>query len=107
MKKDKITIDDAFKLCISKELEKYGKTYDDVYNLPGGMIDDTPWYQYYTFDTKEEYEEWKNFCLDIFEKKVSPKMNKKNVQREFLFFDLGWGLKCKYLHHTFEKNESE
>ena len=48
----KIRIEEAVRLMISKELEKYGVDYN--YVMEHQQIEDIPWYSYYKFDSKEE-----------------------------------------------------
>ena len=53
-----------------------------------------PWYQYYTFKTEAQFEDWKNFCVDTFRKEF--KMTKKQAEHEFEWFNYKFGLKIDY-----------
>jgi hypothetical protein len=84
-------------LIVNKELEKYSVFCKNVKDLPDGRINDTNWYDYYTFDTEEEYNNWKEFCLDVLSTQVTPKISKKKAKEEFSMIDLAWGLKHSYV----------
>lgn len=86
------------KLMVDKELEKYGKTYEDIINKPRTKIDGeiVYWYTQYEFNTREEYTNWKKFCIDLLKTKVTPKMNKHEIERTFSHIDLSFGLIQKY-----------
>lgn len=120
-KNGKLTKDEIYhkviRLCINKQLEPYGVTYDDVkkgggcefydYNylqthyylwglikLKGLHTKKIPWYQYLTFDSKQEFNEWKEFCINLFRKEL--KMSKTKAETEFGWFNLNYGLKQNY-----------
>lgn len=95
----KLGSEELIKLLIDKQLSKYKITYENV----KGRKD--AWYQEYTFDSKEEYLEWKQFCLDVLSKQVKPKLTKEMVIKEFNFFDLCYGLKCNF--NCVERTEKE
>lgn len=107
-------------LCVNKQLEPFGVTYTDVkkggsceYHYIGfverkkflGIIPYTTykhkkviWYQYYTFKTEEEFNNWKKFCIETFRKYL--KLSKEQAESEFSWFDLSVGLKQEYLHEN-------
>lgn len=83
-------------LLIDKELEKYGVTCSQMRELGvGGTVHGTPWFSYYTFDTEEEYNQWKSFCIDILRNHVTPKLSLKRAETQFALVNLMWGLKIK------------
>lgn len=102
--------------CINQQLLPYDLTYDDVkkggkkefikvfrpkLNTLWGFIkyptfyEKVPWYQYYTFKTKEQFEDWKTFCIL---KIMKCGYTKEHAEREFAWFNLGYGLKQEYLY---------
>lgn len=99
-----MTQQQVIEACINKELEPYGVTYEDV--KKGRKVKffdffkyitnkkEIPWYQQYTFNSKEEYESWKEFCIKLFRKEL--KLTKKAAEKEFIWFDLNYGLKQNY-----------
>lgn len=105
------------RLCVNKELEPFGITYDDV--KKGGQYEictysevvekkkffglwksvelvkkSKPWFQFFTFDTPKQYEAWKKFCINLFRKEL--KMTKAQAETEFGWFNLNCGLKQNY-----------
>lgn len=105
------------RLCVNKQLEPYGVTYDDV--KKGGDKEfvlttriekkkiffglftkdivqphKIPWYQYYTFNSEQEFNEWKEFCINLFKKEF--KLTDTQAAREFAWFNLSHGLKQNY-----------
>lgn len=97
MRKFKLIKDSAkiSEILINKELEKYNVTVDDI-KCQEGVIDGKNWFQYYTFDNEEEFLSWKNFCINFLTTKVSPKLTKKSAEKEFMWFNLMYGLKVNY-----------
>ena len=84
-KKYKLSSDDLVHLLLNKQLEKYGVTITDILKLPDNKIDGVYWYQYYTFDSEEEFNEWKEFCIDILTNHITPKVPKKLIQSNFVY----------------------
>lgn len=82
---------------INKSLEKYNVTMADIMLLPENKIDGVPWYQYYTFETLEEYKSWKDWCFNFLKTEVTPKFTKNNFNRFWPYFDLMYGLKQSFL----------
>lgn len=100
-----MTTQEVIEACINKKLEPYGITYDDVKkgtrveftDLYKYTEEEVPWYQQYTFNSKEEYESWREFCINLFRKEL--KMSKAKAEKEFNWFDLNYGLKQNYEIH--------
>ena len=74
---------------IDAELKSYNIGMKDI-------IDSKDWFSKYTFKTKEEYQEWKNYCIDLMTKGITPKRTKKQAEREFMWLDMQYGLKCEF-----------
>lgn len=112
-----MTTQEVIKACINKELEPYGVTYDDVIiggnnevcyyytrelktylfgliKIPFLKEQSKPWYQFYTFESEQEFNAWKEFCINLFRKEL--KMSKAKAEREFGWFNLSYGLKQNY-----------
>lgn len=112
-----MTKQEVLESCINKELELYDIGYDDV--KKGGSIENVtdimfiekkylwglykryemvkitkPWYQAYTFNSEQEYNNWKEFCINLF--RVELKLTKKQAEQQFMWFDLNYGLKQDY-----------
>lgn len=107
----------VLRLCMNKQLERYQLNYDDVkkdghceffkvetfieqpylfglFNYKKKVIKSKPWYQYLTFESEQEFNEWKEFCINLFRKEL--KMSKKPAEIEFNWFNLKYGLKQNY-----------
>lgn len=99
MKKYKQRDPEFGNMLINKALEKYNVTIDEVKANQEKIREETgkEWYQFYTFDTEEEYNNWKSFCIDAMMKQRTPKLTRKRAESEFAWFDLKMGLTQKYL----------
>lgn len=96
-KKYKFPSRELVEVLINKELEKYNITMDDILSLPEEqLVEGIPWYNYYTFDSKEEFNTWKEFCIDVLSRQVTPKLSKERINEQFSMLNLGWGLKINY-----------
>ena len=99
--------------CINKQLEPYGITVEDVRKNPyvkrfklqfktilfgflkyPTFYEKVNWFQYYTFKSKEQFEDWKTFC--ILEMISKLKMSKEKAEHEFNWLNLQYGLKQDY-----------
>lgn len=88
-------------------LKKYNITHEDIINFPhrpenkDEWDDSIPyqenWFQFYTFDTPEEYMAYREYFYEHF-KDYAPKWKWKRcyVDRMFAEFDLMYGLKTNY-----------
>lgn len=88
-------------------LKKYNITYDDIKNLPDRPDDvervdnSVPykdnWFQYYTFDTFEEYIAYKEYFYERY-KDYAPRRRwtRRIVEDTFNGFDFMYGLMIKY-----------
>jgi hypothetical protein len=93
MRNRRKTASEVLKLIIDKELEPYGVTKEFV--TENVEIEGAPWYEYYTFNSEEEYNNWKKFSIELIAKEIQPR-NKKVALKEFVMLDLMWGLKHNY-----------
>lgn len=84
---------------IQKELDFHGASFDDVKALTDGKLPNgTPWYQHYTFDTPEQYQEWKDFCIAEY-RNTKEKYTVTMAEQAFMWLDLTYGLKQTYITH--------
>lgn len=104
-------------LCVSKQLEPFHVTYSDVINdgpysnvkvkvpktfklfwgiikIPYEGTEFKPWFQAFTFTSKEQYENWKQFCIVTFRKEL--RMTIAEAEAYFIKFNLLFGLKEDY-----------
>jgi aminoglycoside/choline kinase family phosphotransferase len=70
---------------LNKQLSYFNKTIDDVKNVEN-------WYETEEF-TQEQFEEWKNFSINLIVKKL--KCNKDYAKKQFSWINLMWGFKVK------------
>lgn len=92
MKKLKINSLELIVILINKMLEKHHTNFAEVSDLEEGKICGELWCTFYTF-TKQEEKDYKKWFIDYIYKNVSPKMSKSAIEREYLWFNLMWGLK--------------
>ena len=79
-KKDEVLLE-----ILNKQLSYFNKTVDDV-------KDNEKWYEE-NFLTEEQFEEWKNFSIELLRKKL--KFNKTFATKQFSCIKLMWGFKIK------------
>jgi len=79
-KKDEVLLE-----ILNKQLSYFDKTVDDV-------KDNEKWYEENSF-TEEQFEEWKNFSIELLRKKL--KFNKTFAEKQFMWINLMWGFKVK------------
>lgn len=95
--KRRLTSDEAVRLIIDNQLKKYNVDMTYIINDP--EIDGVPWYNYYTFDSKKEYQKWEKFAKRMIKKSRSYS-DEKVINREFSYLNLMWGLKTNYDIYT-------
>lgn len=119
-----MTKQQVLEACINKQLAVYEVTYEDVkkegryaifkdtfyqkrkylWGLISGwkkVTIEIPWYIAYTFTSEQEYQEWKEFCINLFRKEL--KLTKKKAEQQFMWLDLNYGLKQNYLLNELPK----
>jgi hypothetical protein len=82
--------DKILEMMINAELKLHGKKMKDVLGKKN-------WFQKYTFKTEQEYLNWKEYCINLMTKEVSPRQSKSRAEKEFMYLDLMYGLKCKFI----------
>lgn len=98
MKTKKISYNDLefVRTLIQKELDIHGAKFEDIQALPEGMLPDGSfWFHFYTFDTPEQYQEWKDFSINQL-RNTREKLSKKMAEKVFDMFDLTYGLRRNY-----------
>lgn len=83
--------ENVIKVIIDKMLEPYNSSFDQV--LANPEVEGLPWYSYYTFNSKEDLEKFKEFFIITLTKNTIPKYNKKAAESEWSWFNLMYGLK--------------
>ena len=82
-------------MLLDKQLEPYGITWmecEKIYKAGG-----KPPYHQYTFKTKEEFEAWKDFCIQQM-RNSKERLSKKRAEKEFYWLHATYGLKEEYRH---------
>jgi len=110
-------------LCVNKQLEPYNLTYFDVsskgnykyltkqvrvkkealwglFSYHGWEEAQVNWYQYFTFKTEEDFQEWKAFCISNMKKILG--LNKQFAEKSFDWLNLQYGLKQEYASNKAE-----
>ena len=83
---------------VQKELDLHGAKFEDIQALPEGRMSNGDfWYQYYKFATKEQYDEWKQFCIAEL-RNSRERLSKARAEKVFMWIDLQWGLKHQWEH---------
>lgn len=83
----------AEKNIINYMLRKYNVDFQYVIDNP--EIEGTPWYQYYTFDSEKEVEQWKKYSLKQF-KRAYPYSTTEYNEKRVKWIDFQYGLKRSY-----------
>lgn len=84
---------DIVRKMINKEFEICNITIDKI--LDWSEVDDKiPWYQYFTFDSEEQYNQWKDYCISTIKKEL--KLTKEQSIEKFQWLDLMYGFKQNY-----------
>lgn len=93
---------DGIRIIIDKALKKYNIDYNYVQKHP--YINDIVWCSHYTFDSEEEFKSWERFSKKIIKKVLTKKLgifnyykpSKEQINREFSWINLMYGLKYNY-----------
>ena len=94
-------------LFVNAELRPYGITIDDIKTKENGLINGTPWYNYYTFKTESQENVWRDYCSKIYRRHAySHYIPKRQFKKEFSWFALMYGLTSEYLINK-HKEEKE
>lgn len=92
MKKLKIGRDNIIKPLVDKMLELHNSSYE--YVLENELIDGKLWCTKYEW-TLAEAEEYKKWWIKFWQENVSPKYSKRFLEKEWMWFNLMWGLRIK------------
>ena len=85
---------------IQKQLDLHGAKFEDIKALVDGKLPNGEfWYQHYKFNTKEQFENWKQFCITEL-RNSRERLSKKRAQEIFMWIDLQWGLKHQWEHEN-------
>jgi hypothetical protein len=83
---------------IQKQLDLHGAKFEDIKATKDGKLPNGEfWYQHYTFETKEQYEDWKEFCITEL-RNSRERLSKNRAEEAFRWIDLQWGLKHQFEH---------
>jgi len=92
MKKLRVGNPELVKILINKMLEKHNIDYN--YIMANQIIDGRVWCTHYEW-TQEESNNYKKWFIDFFKSNVSPKLSKKLLEIQWIYYNLMWGLKIK------------
>lgn len=84
--------EEAYRRVINRMLEHTGKTYDDMKQLAGAVVEGTMWFNHYKFNTQQQYDDWKQWTINFLRTDIYPKYTKKDAERVFDVIDLMWGI---------------
>ena len=85
---------------IQKQLDLHGAKFEDIKALVDGKLPNGEfWYQHYKFNTKEQFENWKQFCITEL-RNSRERLSKKRAEEIFIWIDLQWGLKHQWEHEN-------
>lgn len=90
----RISPEKAERNIINRMLRKHNVDIQHVINNP--EIEGIQWYQYYTFDSKKEYEKWRKYSLKQF-KRAYPYSTLEYNEKRLNWIDFQYGLKKNYL----------
>ena len=98
MKAKKLTDKEFVELIIDKELEISGADvrFKDLDAMTKEQQEEYEFFSRFSFNTLEEFLEWRQFFYDHFYDWQYKCVNKKEMEREFSWFNLQWGLKLDF-----------
>ena len=90
--------EEFLKRIIQKQLDLHGVRIEDIMALPDGKVPSGEWwFHHYKFNTVEQYEEWKRFCIHEL-RNSRERLSRKKAEDVFRWIDLQWGLKHEFEH---------
>ena len=94
----KLTDKKFLELVIDKELEIAGADvrFKDLEAMTKEQQEEYKFFNRFSFNTSEEFLEWRQFFYDHFYDWQPKYVNKKTMEREFAWFNLQWGLKSDF-----------
>lgn len=86
--------------CINKEFEIIGSnlhwdTFEDLSKW-SKLPENKEWFSQYEFESEDQYNQWKNYYLDHFYDWKSKRYRSRDIEREFSWFSLMYGLKYDF-----------
>ena len=98
MKVKKLTDKEFLELVIDKELEIAGADvrFKDLKSMTKEQEEEYKFFNRFSFNNLEEFLEWRQFFYDHFYEWQPKSVNKKEMEREFSWFNLQWGLKLNF-----------
>lgn len=107
MKKLSYNSDDFLRRVIQKQLDLHGVDFDYIMSLSDGKLPNGKyWYQHYVFETREQYEEWKEFCIREL-RNTRERLSKRNANKIFNWIDLQYGLKHQFTWQTSQSAQEQ
>jgi hypothetical protein len=89
---NKKKLEEAVLASIEYMLKPYGVSVSDVSKNP--IIEGKHWFHYYTFKSKEQFEDWKEQTISIFRKHA--KVSKSASKKYFNELNFQYGLREDY-----------
>lgn len=89
---NKKKLEEAVLASIEYMLKPYGVSVCDVSKNP--IIEGKHWFHYYTFKSKEQFEDWKEQTISIFRKHA--KVSKSTAKKYFNQLNFQYGLREDY-----------
>lgn len=91
--------DELLQKLVQKELDLYNVKFEDIVALPEGRMPNGEWwFHHYVFETEEQYNEWKQYCITEL-RNTRERLSKKRSEDVFRWIDLQWGLKHQFEHN--------
>lgn len=105
----KLTDNEFVELIIDKELEISGTDvrYKDITAMPKEEQKEYEFYTRFTFKTLEQFLEWRQFFYDHFYDWQPKSVKKSQMEREFNWFNLQWGLKYDFDYEEIYKYDEQ
>lgn len=94
----KLTDIEFLELVINKELEIANAPvrFKDIMAMPDKDRREWKWFQEYTFDTLEQFLEWRQFFFDHFYDWQPKRESPRRALEIFRWYNLQWGLKYNF-----------
>ena len=108
MKVKKLTDKEFLELVIDKELEIAGADirFKDLDAMTKEQQEEYEFFSRFSFNTLEEFLEWRQFFYDHFYDWQPKRVNKKAMEREFAWFNLQWGLKLDFPYEQIREHDN-
>ena len=109
MKTKKLTDKEFVELIIDKELEIAGADvrFKDLKSMTKEQEEEYKFFNRFSFNNLEEFLEWRQFFYDHFYEWQPKSVNKKEMEREFSWFNLQWGLKLNFPYNQIIEHDNK